>query len=186
MRLIHIFLLIECLVVFKINAFPCKNSICENKGNIQNIIIGGIREPGHWFYPDVDKIYDANDKDVLIINDFAIANPDIQVKANNEALPVLKESLSCLVGSIHQVVFEHVGYGLQKKHFDRLIQFFSSLLKPDGQIAYISYRVPFSDFYSQVHQSQEQRPMGLNFCRLLGIPEPKVVYKAHPLNAHVN
>lgn len=174
-----IFILQFCLG-FKLNALLSASDICSYKGKIHSIIIGGIRAPGHWLYPSVDKVYDEDDKHVLIINDLSMTNPDVQIEVQNSTLPVLEEKLACLKGSVKQILFEHVGYGLHEKHFDHVIQFLVSLLKPEGKIVYTSYRVPFSYSDSQTRQRKKYLPIGPNLCQLLGIPEPKIVYKFRP------
>ena len=176
----HIIILLQFLFGFELCAFSSNEVICKHKEKIDSIVIGGIRAPGHWLYPSVDKVYGIEDEQVLIINDFSIAHPDIQIEVNNEALPILEKSLACLKGSIKQIIFEHVGYGLQEKNFNEIMPFLISLLKPGGKIVYISYRVPFSRSSSQLRQRQEYLPIVPDLCQLLGIPEPRTIHEFLP------
>jgi hypothetical protein len=179
-NIFQIIVLIQTLLIFKLSALPFEGTICAHKGKIHTIIIGGIRAPGHWLYPSVDKVYGANDKHVLIINDLSMTNPDVQAMVNNAALPVLEKTLSCLKGSVHEIVFEHVGYGLQEKNFHYVMMFLTSLLKPGGKIVYTSYRVPFSRVDSQLRQRHEYLPFVPSLCQLIGVPEPKIIYEFLP------
>lgn len=177
---LHIIVFLQFFSGFKLGALPSNGTICAHKEKLHSIIIGGIREPGHWLYPSVDKVYGIEDKHVLIINDLAMTNPDVQAGVNNAALPILEKALACLKGRISQIIFEHVGYGLQEKNFNSVMPFLTSLLKPGGKIVYTSYRVPFSRSHSQSRQRQEYRPIVPNFCQLLGVPEPKIIYEFPP------
>ena len=152
--ILHISILLQILLILKLNALPFEGSICAHKEKIHTIIIGGIRAPGHWLYPSVDKVYGAQDKHVLIINDLSMTNPDVQAEVNNAALPVLEKNLTCLKGRIKLIVFEHVGYGLQEKNFNYVMSFLTSLLEPGGRIEYTSYRVSFSRSKSQSREMQ--------------------------------
>ncbi len=176
---LRIVLLLPFLLGFKLGALSSAGTSLQ-KGKIHSIIIGGIRAPGHWLYSSMDKVYGGEDKHVLIINDLSMTNPDVLAGVNNATLPILEKKLACLKGSVTQITFEHVGYGLQKKHFDRVISFLASLLKPGGKIVYTSYRAPFSFSDSEIRQRQEYLAIVPDFCQLLGIPEPKRVYEFKP------